>query len=289
MVPRGPPGSPSSGGEQGRRPAAQHAQLTAWTRRARYLPHRRFPSAGAPASSSSSPERGRLVAALGRHARRPCIVLRGWASESKITVEPTLDPGRSRPTEPSVMTSQPMISRRAPIGGGIAGLAGLSGLTLFPAQLLAEEPASDASVDLLKGRYQPVVRGPSRRSVVRQPRRRLDSTVPIYPVSGTPGNKEPTRPSATLRTVRRSLCAFHVPGGSIAMQFTARETPRSSPTASRRAPGRQSSRTLSRRPGSSRCLRRWRQPIPWSTSSYFLVLWMAPGGIEEYGFCFVSR
>jgi len=91
------------------------------------------------------------------------------------------------------MTSQPMISRRAAIGGGIAGLAGLSGLMLFPAQLLAKEPASDAFVVLLKGRYQPVVRGPSLglSSV------NLDdgsySTVPIYPVSGTPGNKDPNK------------------------------------------------------------------------------------------------
>ena len=125
------------------------------------------------------------------------------------------------PTEPSVTTSQPLISRRAAIGGGIAGLAGLSGLMLFPAQLLAKEPASDAFVVLLKGRYQPVVRGPSLGLSSVDLDDGSYSTVPIYPVSGAPGNKDPNKAVGNFYVqFAGSLCAYHVPGGSIAMQFT---------------------------------------------------------------------
>jgi hypothetical protein len=129
--------------------------------------------------------------------------------------------GFEPPTEPSIMSSQPLISRRAAIGGGIAGLAGLGGLLLFPAQSLAKQPASDDFVILLKGRYQPVVRGPrlGLSSVD------LDdgsySTVPIYPVSGTPGNKNLNKAIGTFYVqFDGSLCAYHVPGGSFAMRFT---------------------------------------------------------------------
>jgi hypothetical protein len=137
-----------------------------------------------------------------------------------ITVEPILSRFDPR-TGSSAMTSQPLISRRAALGGGVAGLAGLGGLLLFPGTLLAKEPARDDFVVLLKGRYQPVVRGPSLglSSV------NLDdgsySTVPIYPVSGTPGNTDPNKAIGTFYVqFAASLCAYHVPGGSIAMQFT---------------------------------------------------------------------
>ena len=135
-------------------------------------------------------------------------------------MEPTLR--RFEPqTEPSPTTSQPLISRRAAIGGGIAGLAGLGGLMLFPGQLLAKQPAGDAFVVLLKGRYQPVVRGPS----LGLSSINLDdgtySTVPIYPVNGTPGNTDLNTAIGTFYVqFAGSLCAYHVPGGSFAMQFT---------------------------------------------------------------------
>jgi hypothetical protein len=129
------------------------------------------------------------------------------------------------PIEPPIMASQPLISRRAALGGGIAGLVGLGGVLLFPAQLLAKEAASDAFVVLLKGRYQPVVRGPSLglSSV------NLDdgsySTVPIYPVSGTPGSKDPNKAIGTFYVqFAGDLCAYHVPGGSFVMRFTGSDT-----------------------------------------------------------------
>ena len=116
-----------------------------------------------------------------------------------------------------------MISRRAAIGGG---LAGLGGLLLFPSQLLAKDAAQAGSfVVLLKGRYAPVVRGPNLglSSV------NLDdgtySTVSIYPVSGTPGNTNPNKAIGRFFVqFAGDLCAYHVPGGSFAMQFTGSDT-----------------------------------------------------------------
>ena len=135
-------------------------------------------------------------------------------------MEPTLRGFESR-TEPSVMTSQPLISRRAAIGGGVAGLVGLGGLLAFPAQMLARQPAGDAFVVLLKGRYQPVVRGPSLGLSSIDLDDGTYSTVPIYPVSGTPGNKNLNKAVGTFYVqFAGSLCAYHVPGGSIAMEFT---------------------------------------------------------------------
>jgi hypothetical protein len=104
-----------------------------------------------------------------------------------------------RPMESPVMTSLPVISRRAAIGGGLAGLAALGGMALFPGQLLAKAAVpSDQFVVLLKGRYQPVVRGPNLGlSAVN-----LDdgsySTVGIYAVSGTPGNQNQNKAIGTF-------------------------------------------------------------------------------------------
>ena len=134
-----------------------------------------------------------------------------------------MEPALSRfgvPTERSrqVIADQPLISRRAVIGGG---LAGLGGLLLFPGQLMAKEPRGDPFVVLLKGLYQPVVRGPDLGlSTVN-----LDdgsySAVGIYPVSGIPGNTNPNKAVGTFYVqFAGNLCAYHVPGGSFAMQFT---------------------------------------------------------------------
>jgi hypothetical protein len=135
-----------------------------------------------------------------------------------MAVEPTLP---TLPTEPAVSTCEPLISRRAVIGGGIAGLAGLGGLLLFPTELLAKQPAGDAFVVLLKGRYKPVTRGPSLGLSSVDLDDGSYSTVPIYPVSGTPGNKNLNKAVGRFYVqFAGSLCAYHVPGGSFAMRFT---------------------------------------------------------------------
>jgi hypothetical protein len=121
------------------------------------------------------------------------------------------------PTERPMKTNQPMISRRAAIGGG---LAGLGGLLLFPGQLVAKEP-SDSFVVLLKGLYQPVVHGPNLGLSTVDLNDGSYSTTRIYPVSGTPGNKNQNKAVGNFFVqFDGDLCAYHIPGGSFAMRFT---------------------------------------------------------------------
>jgi hypothetical protein len=112
-----------------------------------------------------------------------------------------------------------VISRRAAIGGG---LAGLGGLLLFPTQIMAKgAPSSDSFVVLLKGRYQPVAQAPNLGLSAIDLNDGSYSTVPIYPVSGTPGNQNPSKAVGRFYVqFDGELCAYHVPGGSFAMQFT---------------------------------------------------------------------
>jgi hypothetical protein len=121
------------------------------------------------------------------------------------------------PTERPMKTNQPMISRRAAIGGG---LAGLGGLLLFPGQLIAKEP-SDSFVVLLKGLYQPVVHGPNLGLSTVNLSDGSYSTTRIYPVSGTPGNTNQNKAVGNFFVqFAGDLCAYHIPGGSFAMRFT---------------------------------------------------------------------
>ena len=115
--------------------------------------------------------------------------------------------------------NQPVISRRAVIGGG---LAGLGGLILFPTQLLARAAVpSDSFVVLLKGLYRPVVDGPNLGLSMVDLNDGSYSTTSIYPISGTPGSKDQTKAFGTFYVqFAGDLCAYHVPGGSFAMRFT---------------------------------------------------------------------
>lgn len=132
-----------------------------------------------------------------------------------------MEPAQRRsvvPTERPMMTNQPVISRRSLIGGG---LAGLGGLLLFPGQLMAAAVPSNSFVVLLKGRYQSVVRGPNLGLSSVQLGDGSYSTVPIYPVSGIPGNQNQNKAVGTFYVqFEGDLCAYHVPGGSFAMRFT---------------------------------------------------------------------
>jgi hypothetical protein len=114
---------------------------------------------------------------------------------------------------------RPVISRRAVIGGG---LAGLGGLLLFPSQLMAKAAVPNASfVVLLKGLYQPVVRGPNLGLSAVDLNDGSYSTTLIYPVSGTPGNQDQNQAFGTFYVqFAGDLCAYHIPGGSLAMRFT---------------------------------------------------------------------
>lgn len=111
-----------------------------------------------------------------------------------------------------------VISRRAAIGGGLAGLAGL---VLFPGLSLARAAVpSDPFVIVLKGLYQPVVHGPNLGLSTVDLNDGSYSTVPIYPVSGTPGNTNTKKAIGSFFVqMAGDLCAYHLPGGSFAMRF----------------------------------------------------------------------
>ena len=111
------------------------------------------------------------------------------------------------------------ISRRAVIGGG---LAGLGGLLLFPTQLMAKAAVPEESfVILLKGRYGPVVDAPSLGLSTVDLNDGSYSTVGIYPVRGIPGHADPNKLVGRFYVqFDGDLCAYHIPGGSFSMRFT---------------------------------------------------------------------
>ena len=112
-----------------------------------------------------------------------------------------------------------VISRRAVIAGG---LAGLGGLVLFPLSSIAKAaPPSDPFVILLQGLYQPVARGPHLGLSMIDLNDGSYSTVPIYPISGVPGNTDTQKAIGDFYVqFAGDLCAYHIPGGSFAMRFT---------------------------------------------------------------------
>jgi hypothetical protein len=134
-------------------------------------------------------------------------------------MEPTqIHPGV--PIDRPMMSDQPLISRRAALRGGLAGLAGLGGMFVLPGATLAKAP-SDSFVVLLKGRYQPVVHSPNLGLSTVDVGDGSYSTVRIFPVSGIPGNTNQNKAVGTFYVqFDGDLCAYHVPGGSFSMRFT---------------------------------------------------------------------
>ena len=118
-----------------------------------------------------------------------------------------------------LIAGRTVISRRAAIGGGLAGLGGLA---LFPGQLLAQESKpKDSFVVLLKGLYQPVVNGPDLGLSMVDLNDGSYSTTKIYPVRGIPGNTNIHKSIGSFYVqFAGDLCAYHIPGGSFAMRFT---------------------------------------------------------------------
>jgi hypothetical protein len=125
-----------------------------------------------------------------------------------------MEPAQGR----SDQITEHVISRRAAIGGG---LAGLGGLFLFPGLSLGRAAVpSNPFVIVLKGLYQPVVHGPDLGLSTVDLDDGSYSTVPIYPVSGTPGNTSPQKAIGGFYVqMNGDLCAYHIPGGSFAMRF----------------------------------------------------------------------
>jgi hypothetical protein len=119
----------------------------------------------------------------------------------------------------SAITSPARINRRTAIGGAVVALTPL----LFPGRVLAQGKAApnNSFVILLKGLYQPVVHGPNLGLSTVDLSDGSYSTTKIYPVSGTPGNKNVNETIGDFYVqFSGDLCAYHVPGGSFSMRFT---------------------------------------------------------------------
>ena len=116
------------------------------------------------------------------------------------------------------MDSKPMVSRRTAIGAALVAASPL----IFPGRVKAQGAARPTDfVILLKGLYQPVVRGPNLGLSAVDLSDGSYSTTKIYPVSGTPGNTNLNKAIGDFYVqFVGDLCAYHIPGGSFAMRFT---------------------------------------------------------------------
>jgi hypothetical protein len=175
-----------------------------------------------------------------------------------------------------------IISRRAAIGGGLAGLAGLA---LFPVLSMAKEarPSNPFAI-LLKGLYQPVERGPHLGLSMVDLNDGSYSTVPIYPISGVPGNTNTQKAIGDFYVqFAGDLCAYHIPGGSFAMRFTGSDV-----------------NTVPDGAGGSLLTGTWELTILEATGTYRPFVnghnhmvdnlhFLASGGVDEYCICNVSR
>ena len=117
------------------------------------------------------------------------------------------------------MTRKVAISRRMVLGGALVALLPL------PEQAMASEKhgrrRSDLLVLLLKGLYTPVVHGPDLGLSSVNLSDGSYSTTKIYPVIGLPGHPSEKDPIGDFYVqLAGMLCAYDLPGGSIAMQFT---------------------------------------------------------------------
>jgi hypothetical protein len=129
--------------------------------------------------------------------------------------------GRAEVSEGSQATSQAVISRRTAIGGAIGGAL----VTLLARPELATARERDTKrnplVLLLKGVYSPVVNGPDLGLSTVDLSDGSYSTTKIYPVSGVPGHTNVQEAIGDFYVqFTGSLCAYDIPGGAIAMEFT---------------------------------------------------------------------
>jgi hypothetical protein len=115
------------------------------------------------------------------------------------------------------MDSKALFTRRRAIGAALVGASPL----VLPGQVRAAAP-SDRFVVLLKGIYQPVVHKPDLGLSSVDLSDGSWTTVKIYPVSGTPGNANPDKAIGDFyaQDAPGDKCAYHLSGGSFAMQFT---------------------------------------------------------------------
>ena len=117
--------------------------------------------------------------------------------------------------------------RRAIIGGGLAALAA-SPLLGSPWPVMAQGavvPPGDPFIVLLKGLYQPVPKGQGPVNNLGLTKVNLSdgsyAKTLIYPVYGIPESREQGTAIGTFYvSLENLLCAYDLPGGAMAMQFT---------------------------------------------------------------------
>lgn len=121
-------------------------------------------------------------------------------------------------TERSIVNR--VLNRRTVIAGASVALASLA----LPGQAMADEGADlDHLLELLlRGEYKPVAHGPNLGLKTVNLDDGSYSTTKIYPVVGTPGRHKNLHESVGDFYVQFAgdLCAYRLPGGSIAMRFT---------------------------------------------------------------------
>ena len=132
--------------------------------------------------------------------------------------------GRAHVARGSQTIGTAVISRRTAIGGAIGG--GL--ITLLAPQLSMADQGREKPVSLvllLKGLYQPVVDGPDLGLSMVDLSDGSYSTTKIYPVSGVPGHSDVLEAIGDFYVqFTGMLCAYDLPGGAIAMEFTGSNT-----------------------------------------------------------------
>ena len=122
-------------------------------------------------------------------------------------------------TEDTPPTGRTVISRRAAMGGGAAGAL----VTLLARPELASAKGSEPAtlVVLLRGLYQPVVDGPDLGLSMVDLSDGTYSTTKIYPVSGIKNQTDVLESCGDFYVqFEGMMCAYDLPGGTIAMKFT---------------------------------------------------------------------
>jgi hypothetical protein len=121
------------------------------------------------------------------------------------------------------MDSKAVVNRRTALGAALVAASPL----LLPGRALAQGRAAptDPFVILLKGLYQPVVHGPNLGLHTVDLSDGSYSTTKIYPIFGTPGDKHRNNAIGDFYVqFTGELCAYDLPGGALAMQFTGSDT-----------------------------------------------------------------
>jgi hypothetical protein len=115
------------------------------------------------------------------------------------------------------MARKGVVSRRTVIGGALVALLPL------PEQALAHDKhrGNDLVVLLLQGLYTPVTQGPDLGLSNINLSDGSYSTTKIYPIIGLPGHPSEKAPIGDFYVqLAGMLCAYDLPGGNIAMEFT---------------------------------------------------------------------